>query len=410
MSAAAPAIDLTDVDRFVRGEHHAMFDWLRANDPVHWHELPGDRGFWVLTRHRDLVEAYRRHTVFSSCGGAMLGGSFRSEADTAAGLMLVAADPPRHRLLRQIVHRAFAPHLVARIAAEVTTQVELAVRRAVADGGCDFATDIAPALPAGALMGVLEIPVDEAHHLIGLTRRMIGFRDPVLVGDTSGADERLRLAGIQSEIFEFFADLVRARERSPGDGLVDILLRADLNGHPLTEEEILYNCMNVAVGGNETSSYSACAGALALAENPAEHRRLLDYPELLDPALNEILRWSSTNAYVQRIARRDVEVDGRHIHAGDSVTLWNVSANRDDEQFPEPHRFDVARTPNRHLTYGSGVHRCIGAPVAHVELSILFRCLLQDRLTFEPAGVATRLRSNFILGITHLPLQIRPSS
>ena len=407
MSAPAPTIDLTDVDRFVRGEHHHMFDWLRVNDPVHWHELADGRGFWALTRYRDLVTAYREHTVFSSAGGAMLGGSFRSDLDTAAGLMLVAADPPRHRLLRQVIHRAFAPHVVDRITAEVTALVDAALRRALADGGCDFATDLATALPAGALIGVLGIGAGDAHHLIGLTRKMIGFRDPALVDTTEDADERLRLAGIQADIFEFFADLVRLRRRHPGDGLVDLLLSADLNGHPLTEEEILYNCMNVAVGGNETSSYSACAGILALAEYPAQYRQLLDGADL-DPALNEILRWSSTNAYVQRIAKRDTTLAGRPIRAGDSVTLWNVSANRDPDQFPHPHRFDITRTPNRHLTYGSGVHRCIGAPVAHVELSILFRRLTKQRITFELAGPPTRLRSNFILGITHLPLHLRP--
>lgn len=413
MSTDAPVIDLTDIDRFVRGEHHAMFDWLRAHDPVHRHELPGGPGFWALTRHRDVTDAYRRHTVFSSSGGAMLGGSFRSEADTAAGLMLIATDPPRHRLLRQVIHRTFAPHLVDRIRGEVRRLVDAAVTRAVADGGCDVATDLAPALPTGAVMGVFGVSADEARHLITLTRSMIGFRDPELVdgpigdGGVPDPDDRLRLAGIQADIFEFFADLVRERERSPGDGLVDILLAADLNGRRVTEDEILYNCLNVAVGGNETSSYTACSGILALTDDPAQHRRLLDDPGLLGPALTEMLRWSSTNAYVQRIATTDVEIDGRLIRAGDSVTLWNVSANRDETEFPDPHRFDITRAPNRHVTYGSGVHRCIGAPVAQDELSILFESLLRNRLTFEPAGDVIRLRSNFMLGFTHMPMHVR---
>jgi cytochrome P450 len=396
-------IDVTDPDAFVRQEHHAMLAWLRENDPVHWHRY-GDGGFWALTRYDDLLTAYRDHTTFSSAGGAMLGGSFRSEADTASNRMLVASDPPRQRLLRQQMHPLFAHDSVTQVSAQVTKLVQAAVDRALADGGCDFATDIAPELPAGALMAMMGLSYEQAHALVDMTRRMIGFRDPNWV-DTSD-DERLRLAGIQAEILEFFADIARERRRHPtgGDDVVSLLLRAELNGRPLPEADVLYNCMNVAVGGNETSSYTACSGAIALAENPDEWTRLRDDPGLLDSGINEILRWSSTNAYVQRVATRDVELHGRAIRKGDSVTLWNVSANRDERQFPRANEFRVDRSPNRHLTYGSGIHRCIGAPVAQVELPILFRELLDRKVRFTISGEVVRLRSNFILGVTHLPL------
>jgi cytochrome P450 len=397
-------IDLTDVDAFVDGRHHGMLAWLRANDPVHWHTLPDGGGFWALTRYRDVAAAYANHSMFSSSGGAMLGGSFRSGADTASGRMLVAADPPRHRLLRKIMHRLFTPEMVVAVQAQVTKLVDVAVDRMVRDGGADFATDIAPELPAAALMTMVGISHADAHHLIGLTRQMIGYQDPAFV-DTGG-DDRLRLAGIQAEIFEFFADLVRERRLRPGDDLVGILLTEQINGRPIPAEDVLYNCMNVAVGGNETSSYTACTGLLALIEEPAQWRLLTDRPGLLGSAVNEMLRWSSTNAYVQRVALRDVELAGRQISAGDSVTLWNVSANRDEDQFADPGRFDITRTPNRHLSYGSGIHRCIGATLAHVELSTLFQRLMRERAGFTLAGEVMSLRSNFILGTTAMPLRI----
>jgi cytochrome P450 len=400
----ANAIDLTDIDVFVAQQHHRLLAWLRENDPVFWNPTADGGGFWAITRYDDVMAAYSDHSSFSSAGGAMLGGSYRRENDTASGRMLVASDLPRHRMLRQQMHRVFGNEFVVRIAARVAILVNRALDRAEAAGGCDFATQIATELPAGALMEIMGVSYEQAHELIGLTRKMIGFRDPTFV-DTSD-DERLRLAVIQAEIFEFFYELLQKRHGDQGDDLFGVLVRARVNGRPLSEEEILYNCVNVAVGGNETSSYSACAGVLALAENPEQHARWLENPDLTDAALNEILRWSSTNAYVQRVATQDLEFGGRQIKRGDSVTLWNASANRDERQFPAADRFLVSRTPNRHLSYGSGIHRCVGATVAQVELPAVFDRLLARRLKFAVSGEVARLRSNFIQGITSLPLEI----
>jgi cytochrome P450 len=397
----APTIELTNVDAFVEQRHHEMFAWLRAHEPV----FRDESGFWALTRYDDICAAYLDHATFSSARGPMLGGSFSSgEVDSAANRMLVASDPPRHRMLRQLMHKVFDPSFVTRTATQVEQVVNRAVDTALADGGCDFAVDIAPELPAGALMAMVGVSHDEAHELIGMTRRMIGFRDPNWV-DTSG-DERLRLAVIQSEIFEFFAEILRHKRRRPGDDMVSILAAAEVNGRRLPEEDILYNCVNVAVGGNETSSYSAVAGVLALIENPDQHDLLLLDPDLVGPAVNEVLRWATTNAYVLRVPTRDVEVGGRLIREGEPVTLWNVSANRDEAHFPDGDRFLVRRSPNRHITYGAGIHRCIGSVVAQVELPILFRRLADSRVRFEPAGDVVRLRSNFIQGITSLRVRM----
>ncbi|MFF2039440.1 cytochrome P450 [Kitasatospora sp. NPDC058170] len=403
-AAELAGVDLTDVDLFLRGEHHDVFARLRRDRPIHWNEGADGNRFWALTSYDDVLWAYSNHAVFGSARGAVLGGSFRSEEDSAGGRMLVAADLPRHRMLKQRIHPAMSSAVVDRVAAQVRLLVDRALERARSAGGCDFAGEVATELPAGALMVVMGIGYQEAHDLIGLTRRMIGFRDEVFV-DTGG-DERLRLAWVQAEIFEFFADLVARRRRSPGDDLVSLLLRAEINGRPFTEEEIFYNCMNVAVGGNETSSYTACTGLMALMDHPEQYRRLVERPGLLGGAVEEILRWSSTNAYVQRVAKRDVDRGGVEIREGDSVTLWNVSANRDEAQFENAGQFDIERRPNRHLTYGAGIHRCIGAPIAQSELSLLFERITSSGLRFKAAGEPRRLRSNFILGITRLPLDI----
>ncbi|MFF3643704.1 cytochrome P450 [Streptomyces sp. NPDC002564] len=399
-----PDIDLTDPDRFVRQEHHGMLAWLREHDPVHWHATGQDTGFWALTGYDDVSRAYLDHTGFSSESGPMLGGSFRSERDPSAGLMMVATDLPRHRMIRQELHWAFSQDMIRRVAEQVGTLVTAALDRALADGGCDFATDVATELPAGAVMAITGVSHRDAHELIGMTRRMIGFRDPHFADPTE--DERLVLAMTQADIFEFFAEVLRDRRKKPGPDLVSRLLGAEMNGRPWTEDEILYNCMNIAVGGNETSSYTACSGLEALTGHPEQYGQLRTRPTLLDSAVNEILRWSSTNLYVRRGALRDMEIGGRTIRGGDVVTLWNVSANRDAKQFTDPGTFDLARTPNRHLSYGVGLHRCIGAMLAQTELSVLFRQVAGLPAVFAPAGSPRRLRSNFINGTTSLPVSL----
>jgi cytochrome P450 len=254
----------------------------------------------------------------------------------------------------------------------------------------------------------MEIDYERAGHLIGLTRQMIGYRDPLFgAGPLESVEEqRLRLGVVQVEIFEFFLDLIEERRSRPGRDLVGMLLTAEVNGRPLAEEDVIYNCMNVAVGGNETSSYTACAGMLELARNPAHLALLAEQPRLTNSAVDEMVRWASVNAYVQRVAVRDLTICDKQIRAGQVVTLWNVSANYDEDQFTDARVFDATRSPNRHVSYGGGLHRCIGATFAQVELSTLLERLVAAAVEFEVAAPVRRLRSNFILGITELPIAV----
>lgn len=399
-----PAIDLTDVDLFLRSEHHEVFAGLRDQDSLYWNPLGDGSGFWALTRYDEVAAAYADHGTFSSAAGAMLGGSLRHELDTAAGRMLVASDPPRHRLLRHQMHAIFSPNVIDRVTRQVEKLVTRAFDRMLADGGGDYAEDIALQLPVGAVMAMLDVAPADAVHLIRLTRRMIGYRDPFHADLET--DERTRLASTQRDIFDFFYDLLDDRRGGDGDDIVSLLLRARVNGRPLHEEDVLYNCMNVAVGGNETSSYSACAGVGALMEHPAQYDQFLSSAPAGEPLIDEVLRWSSTNAYVQRIALRETTVRGQLIQVGDIVTLWNVSANRDPLRFTDPEKFDIHRAGNHHLTFGNGVHRCIGAALGRAELRAVFDEMARRRIWLKPAGAVVRLRSNFILGTTRMPVAL----
>lgn len=393
--------DLMDLDLFARGEMFAAWRHLRAEDPVHLHRGE-DGGFWSLVRYDDIVGVYRDPSTFSSAKGTVMGGSYRDRTDSATGHMLICTDLPYHRTLRRQVRPGFSSAVVERIVTLLRPLLERTLDEFVADGGGDFAEQVAPVLPASVLMAMLGVDLRDAHHLLGLTRAMIGYRDDEY---RSGASVALELVQTQAETFAFLADLVERRRADPGDDLVSMLLAGDEDGR-LTYEEVLYNGLNVAVGGNETTPHTASAMVVAFVEHPDQVDRLYGDPALLPTALEEILRWTSTNAYVQRTATRDVEIRGRRIEAGQAVTLWNASANRDEDVFERSEEFDLARTPNRHIAFGTGHHHCIGATVARRELRLLLEECVRRGLRFELAGPIERLRSNFMLGIKHLPVTV----
>ncbi|WP_225821731.1 cytochrome P450 [Streptomyces naphthomycinicus] len=395
-------IDLNDLDLFVSGDPHSAWSWLRQNAPVYWNPTP-EGGFWALTKYEDVSAAYIDASAFSSRFGTVLGGSYRSAADTATNQMLICSDPPDHRLLRQQVHKAFAPWMIEKATRRVVEFLGTALDKFVAAGGGDFATEVALELPAGFLSAMFDLGRDDAFRLLRLTRSMIGHKDPEYAGP---ARTDMTLVASQVEIFDMISELMERRRREPGGDLVSILCSAEINGRPMTDSQILYNCLNVAVGGNETTPYTATAAVLALADHPDQAERLIADPGLLGPAVEEVFRWTSTNAYVQRTATRDVEIRGTLIRAGESVTLWNASANRDEEQFPAPDVFDLSRAPNQHLAFGVAAHRCIGMGGARQEITLLMRALAERRLRFRVAGPVERLRSNFMLGIRHLPVTV----
>jgi len=403
MDPTAVPVDLTDTDLFCHGDPYQAWAWLRDNAPVYWNPDRDGGGFWALTRYDDLAAVYVDHDTFSSKRGTVMGGSFRSDADTASGQMIICADPPDHRLLRQQVHQGFGSSMVERISAQVRDYVEAGFDRLIRDGGGDLATGLALELPAGVLATMFGLSREEAFHLLDLTREMIGYQDDEYRAD---GDAQMLLVSTQVKIFDFLTGLTTRRRADPGDDLPSLLVRSKLNGRPMTFGQILYNCLNVVVGGNETTPYTACGGVRALIEHPDQADRFYADPRGLPTAVEEILRWTSTNAYVGRTATRDVLIHGVPIEAGQRLTLWNASANRDETKFPHADRFDVTRTPNHHMAFGVGVHRCIRQVVARLEVTLFFESLQRRGVRLELAGPVERLRSNFMLGTKHMPVSV----
>lgn len=398
------SIDLTDLDLFTHGDPLEVWSILRQEDPIFWNESSSGDGFWALTRYADVHHAYLEKGVFSSASGTILGGSYQKEKDSASGKMLICSDQPEHPKLRKNARCAFNASIMESAARNIESNLDSAFERLLTDGGGDFAHDIARELPAGFLTAMFGVSRSDAETLLLLTEKMIGIQDESF----SCANTEIALAATQLEILDMMDDLLSRTRRyrdSSEETLISILADSGM-----TDEEILYNGLNVAVGGNETTPYTACAEIVALSDWPDQADDLYRNPDISGSAVEEILRWSSTNAYVQRTATQDIEMEGKLISKGDSVTLWNASANRDELVFDNPNKLDFRRSPNPHLAFGVGPHRCIGAKVAQMEIKLFTDYLVRNQIRLAPTSGASRLRSNFMLGYTSLPVEVVTTS
>jgi cytochrome P450 len=249
-----------------------------------------------------------------------------------------------------------------------------------------------------------------------LTNRTLGAADPEYQVDLVAEDERGSVAARihtanlgRAQMLEFFGTVLEERRKAPREDLISILLESEVDGERLEEHDILAFCFLLILAGNETTRNGISGGLLTLCEHPAERARLQADMSLLDSAVDEILRWTSPLHHMSRRATADVEIRGQTIHAGDSVLMWYPSANRDEDVFPDPYRFDVTRHPNEHLAFGHHEHFCLGAGFAKKEIKVMFEELLRRFPDIQLDGPPVRLRSNFINGIKRLPVRLTPA-
>jgi cytochrome P450 len=385
--------DLADPDLYAGGDPHAVWRRLRAEQPLFWNEQDGRPGFWAVTRYDDAVRVYKDPATFSSAKGILLG-TAQGRGDPAGGKMLALTDPPRHGELRALVNRWFTPGAVAELEEAMRRIAGRLVDTAVGRGDCDFVRDVAGPLPVHVICWLLGVPRADRDMLYELTSRAFGVED------------RAGQSAAHQSILLYFMELAERRRLAPADDLVSVLVDATVQGKPLSDTEILLTCDNLLVGGVENVRHAASGGILALLEHPGELRRLRTDPSLVPTAVEEILRWTSPATHIVRTVRREVELRGQTIEAGSLVTIWNPSANRDEDVFPAADRFDAGRTPNRHLALGVGEHFCIGAGLARQELRVLVEELLARTSAVELAGAPVRLRSCEINGFERLPVKL----
>ncbi|MET0826652.1 MAG: cytochrome P450 [Acidimicrobiales bacterium] len=382
---------------------HDQFAFLRANSPVHRH--PGNtRGerpiedFWAITRHADVQTVNRDTTLFSSQErGVMVS---EPDEDSETFRTMLDTDPPAHTRLRRLVNRGFTPRMVTRFEEHYAQLTAELLAKAVAQGTFDFVTDVAAELPLMAIAELLGVPVEDRHKLFDWSNKLVGNSDPEYVGS---ADDALSAA---TELYVYFNLLGEDRRANPGDDIITKLI-TEVEGDALGPHEFETFCLLLTVAGNETTRNATSHGMHALLEHPDQMQLLRDNPELLDPAIEEILRWATPVINFRRTATCATEVGGQAIAEGDALVMYYMSANRDETVFEDPFTFDVTRDPNDHIAFGGGgAHHCLGANLARLELQIIFNELLASTRSITQAGDVARLRSNFINGIKHMPVEV----
>ena len=399
-------MDLVDPARYARdGYPHALWTRLRAEAPVAYFEPPGWRPFWAITKHADVTEVASQPVRFSSEKGITLMPAGFPVMPTE---MIVTLDPPRHGPLRRVASPRFTPRSLRAQRPGVEAIVGEILDRAAGGGTAreaDFVEAIAAPLPIAVIALILGVPREDWGLLFRWTNEVIGKDDPEFrrPGETPG--QTIKRA--RGELHGYFDRLVELRRSEPQDDLVSELIRATLNGSPLTAVQLLSYCELMVEAGNETTRNAISGGLLAFAEHRGEWEKLRARPELLPDAVEEILRWVSPITHFARTATEDAELRGAKIRAGDQLALFWASANRDEEVFADPFEFRVDRRPNPHVAFGAGEHFCIGAFLARVELETLFEQLLSRLESFEVSGPMERLSSNVNGGIKHLPLRYR---
>ena len=411
MTVRAPRlseIDFTDLDNFATGFPHDLFAVHRREAPVWWHaptaHTPDAEGFWSVATHAETLAVLRDPDTYSSerGGDRPYGGTLLQDLEVA-GIVLNMMDDPRHARIRRLVSTGLTPRMVARLESELRDRTRRLLDD-VRDGAeIDFLVDIAAELPMQAICILLGVPEGDRHELweavdAGFDIRAgdAGFQ----AGDTSAA---------QTRMLEYGAELIARKRAEPTDDMLSIVVHAtltDVEPASLTDVELYAFFSLLFAAGSETTRNAVAGGLLALIDRPAQLDALRADPALLSGAIEEMLRWTTPSPSKRRTATRRTELAGTTIEPGDKVLFWEGSANRDERVFTQPMEFDIARDPNPHLSFGQGVHYCLGANLARLEMRVMFEELLRTFASYDRAGPVEWTRSNRHTGIRHLPLRL----
>lgn len=392
--------DLTDPDTYLAGMPYDAFRELRHRAPVAWHPYGDKPGFWALTRHDDIYAVSRDSETWSSqTTGVFIDVPAPDEAYQLA-LIMLTMDPPRHTALRALISRGFTPRHVARLSARTADMARDIVDNAMERGECEFVGDVAGALPSYVIAELLGIPLDDGRALYALTE--------IMNTRTMGDPE---LINAQVRLFEYATELAAGKRANPVDDIATALLHAEVDGKRLTDLEFNLFFMLLLNAGGDTTRNLVAAGTLALIEHPDQWARLAADPSLMPTAIEEMLRWTSPVTVFTRTAMRDTSMRGTAIRKGQRVAMFYPSANRDEDHFTEPDRFDIGRTPNQHLAFGGGgTHFCLGASLARVEAAAIFREIVTRTQGIELAGPVERVRSVLMNGIHSMPVRLTPAA
>ncbi|MCV7288314.1 MULTISPECIES: cytochrome P450 [Mycolicibacterium] len=387
---------------------HAALTQLRADNPVAWVDNPPYRPFWAITKHADIMAIERDNNLFISAPRPLLATAAaddmaKEQLEAGMGLRtLIHMDDPHHRKVRAIGADWFRPKAMRDLKVRVDQLAKRYVDRMREIGPeCDFVTEIAVHFPLYVIMSLLGLPEEDYSRMHMLTQEMFGGDDEEYQRGKSLEDG----LAVLLDFFAYFSKLTASRRANPTDDLASAIANGRIDGEPLSDVDTASYYVIVASAGHDTTKDAISGGLHALIENPSELARLREQPELMGTAVEEMIRWSTPVKEFMRTATADTTVRGVPIAEGESVYLAYVSGNRDEEVFADPFRFDVGRDPNKHLAFGYGVHFCLGAALARMEMNSLFTELLSRLESIELAGTPELSATTFVGGLKHLPIR-----
>ena len=417
MTTSPADLDTAIITSQAYGEQSFPFEewrWLRANDPIHWTDVDKLENFWAITRHRHITEISSQPEVFSNEAGNIV--IFREEQaatfdreDNPFNSMrvIIQMDPPDHREFRNVASGFFTPRGITRLDEIVTNTARMVIDRLSEHGSepVDFVAEVAQRHPLRVLCTILGVPPEDEDRLLELTSQLFAFDDPDLGPPGEDRQAAADLLGLQ--FYDLFNVIIEERRENPRDDLASLLANAQLkNGEPMGLIETLGYYLIVFNAGHDTTRHSLSGAIGAFLEHPEEFARLKKDPSLLKTAVDEIVRYTAPVNYMKRTAMQDYQLDDTLIKKGDRLCMFYGAANRDEEIFDDPDRFDVGREHNRHLGFGWAEHYCLGAHLAKASISALLEQMIERIESMEPAAEPTYTASSFVHGYKTLPVKV----
>jgi linalool 8-monooxygenase len=395
-------IDLMDEDLFADGPPHELFARLRAEAPVMQSTAAEGGQFWSVTKADDIARISKNTDVFSSeRSGVFIREGMPMPLDVLNQVIL-GMDPPRHVKYRGIVQKAFTPRIVAKQEEQIRARITSLIDAVCEQGECDLVKALSVELPLQVIAEMLGVPHDDRQKLFDWTHQIeLAVGDP----NVSGVDAL-------GQIGLYLAEKVTERRANPGgeDDLVTALIDAEVDGERLNDFEIAAMFALLMFAGNDTTRNTISGGTIAFIENPDQRQKLIDDPSLIDLAVEEAIRWVTPVMWFRRTPNRDTEIRGVPVREGDAVVLWYASGSRDEDLISDPMTFDITRERINHSGFGGGGrHFCLGAPLARLELKLVFGEILKRLPGLELAGPVGRTRSNWVNGFTSVPVRFAPT-
>lgn len=381
---------------------HAALTHLRAHAPVARVDVPGYRPFWAITKHADIMAIERDNTLFTNSPRPVLMTEEADEQQAAIGInTLIHMDDPQHRVVRAIGADWFRPKAMRALKVRIDELAKRCVDNMMESDECDFVQEVAVNYPLYVIMSMLGLPEEDFPRMLKYTQEMFGNDDPELQRGTTKEEQMAALL----DMFAYFTAVTASRRENPTEDLASAVANATINGEPLSDIETVSYYSIIAAAGHDTTSAVISGGLQALIDHTDQRERLRANMDLMPLATEEMIRWVTPVKEFMRTAQADTTVRGVPIAAGESVLLSYASANRDEEVFDDPFRFDVGRDPNRHNAFGYGVHFCLGAALARMEVNSFFSELVPRLESIELTGQPAHIATIFVGGLKHLPIR-----